>query len=212
MQVKVKDINGKEVKSIDLPDSIYGVEMNEHVLHAVVKAYRANRRQGTHATKTRSFVSGGGRKPFKQKGTGGARAGSTRSPLMPGGATTHGPQPRDYSEKTNKKLRNLALRIALSDKARHGKLVVVDDFAISSYSTKQIIKAMGALKVESAMLTDERKDDFLFKSARNLIKATAKSPAEVNVEDLLRYESLVISMNGINALHQRIEGGANASV
>lgn len=212
MQIKVKDINGKEVKSIDLPDAIYGVEMNEHVLHTVVKAYRANRRQGTHATKTRSFVSGGGKKPFKQKGTGGARAGTSRSPLMPGGAVTHGPQPRDYSEKVNKKMRNLALRVALSDKVRHGKLIVVNDFAISEYSTKQVLKTMKALKVTTALLADERKDDILFKSARNINGAAARSPAELNVEDILRHESLVISENGINALQQRLEGGARASV
>lgn len=212
MQIKVKDISGKEVKTIDLPESIYGVEMNEHVLHTVVKGYQANRRQGTHATKTRAFVSGGGKKPFKQKGTGGARAGSTRSPLWPGGAVTHGPQPRDYTQKMNKKMRNLAMRVALSDKVRHGKLVVVSDFAISKYSTKQVLKAMGALDVESAVLTDERKDDFLLKSARNINRMAVKSPADLNVEDILRHESLVISENGINALHQRLEGGSHASV
>lgn len=205
MQIKVKDISGKDVKSIELPDSIYGIEMNEHVLHTVVKAYRANRRQGTHATKTRSLVSGGGKKPFKQKGTGGARAGTTRSPLMPGGATLHGPQPRDYTQKVNQKTKQLALKIALSDKARHGKLVVVNDFAVKGYSTKTIVAALSALKSPKALLADVRTDDMLFKSTRNIHGAGAKSPAELNVEDLLRHESFIISEAGLSALHKRFE-------
>ncbi len=118
MELQVHNIQGKAVKKIQLPEAIYAVEMNEALLHSVVKAYQANRRQGTHATKTRSLVSGGGKKPFKQKGTGGARAGSTRSPLQPGGGQLHGPQPRDYRQSVNKKIRQLALKIALSDKAK----------------------------------------------------------------------------------------------
>lgn len=212
MQLKIKDINGKDVKSIELPDDIYNVEMNEHVLHAAVKTYRANKRQGTHATKTRSFVSGGGKKPFKQKGTGQARQGTSRSPLMPGGATTHGPQPRDYTQKMNKKTKQLAMKIALSDKVRHGKFIVVSDFGLTKYSTKHVEKVMGTMKAKAALFADERKDDFLFKSARNLATACAKSPNDINVEDLLRYESFIISENGINALHQRLLGGDRASV
>src|SRR4051812_20909522 len=125
MELQVFSIDGKAVKKINVPDSIYGVEMNGGVLHQVVKAYQANRRQGTHATKTKAFVSGGGKKPFKQKGTGGARQGSDRNPHYPGGGEAHGPQPRDYRQAVNKKTRALALKIALSDKARHGKLLVV---------------------------------------------------------------------------------------
>ena len=124
MKVKVTDISGKEVKEIDLPDSIYNVPMNEHVLHHVVKAYRANKRQGTHATKTRSHVRGGGKKPFRQKGTGNARQGSSRSPVFPGGAVVHGPTPRDYTQSLNKKTKKLAIKIALSDKLRHNQLHV----------------------------------------------------------------------------------------
>src|SRR5687768_2280442 len=105
MQLQVKNIQGKAVKTIELPDSIYKVELNEHVLHHVVKAHLANQRQGTHATKTRSYVSGGGKKPYKQKGTGGARSGSTRANIYPGGAQSHGPQPRDYRLKVNKQVK-----------------------------------------------------------------------------------------------------------
>lgn len=206
MKVEVKNIEGQKVEEIDLPESIYDLPLNEHVLHHVVKAYRANRRQGTHATKTRSLVSGTGKKPFKQKGTGNARQGSTRGPHMPGGAVVHGPQPRDYSQKINQATKTLAMKIALSDKLRHGKLVVVDDFAISGFSTKQIAKSLKALGSEKALLSDERKDSFLHFSARNLRYAAVKQPNEVNVEDLLRFESFVISKNGLNALNQRLGG------
>jgi large subunit ribosomal protein L4 len=205
MQVEVKNISGKAVKKIDLPESIYGVEMNEHVLHLVVKAYRANRRQGTHATKTRAFVSGGGKKPFKQKGTGSARQGTSRSPNMPGGAISHGPQPRSYNEKLNKKLKSTALRVALSEKVRHNQLVVVDDFALSSFSTKQIAAALKALNVNNAVLTDERKDLYLFRSARNIHKVGVIGPGELNAEHVLRHESIVISENALTALQQRLE-------
>lgn len=211
MQIEVKNIEGKTVKKIDLPDAIFGLELNDHVLHSVVKAYRANRRQGTHSTKTRAFVSGGGKKPFRQKGTGNARQGTSRSPNMPGGAVAHGPKPRDYRQKLNRKTMQLGLKVALSDKVRHGKLIVVDDFAISSYSTKQVLKTLGALGAPRALLADERKDDFLYKSTRNILGSSVKTPAEINTEDLLRHESLIISENGLNALGQRL-GGKNASV
>lgn len=205
MQIQVKNIQGKAVKSITLPDSVFGVEMNEPVLHSVVKAYRANRRQGTHSTKTRSEVSGGGKKPFKQKGTGSARQGSSRSPLQPGGSVLFGPKPRDYREQTNAKLRRLALRVALSDKARHEKLVVVDDFALSKYSTKHIVGALKALGVSKGLLTDERKDDLLYRSARNIQDVGVYVPAEINAEHVLRYENLVISETALNVLQQRLE-------
>lgn len=205
MKWDVINIKGEKVKEYDLPESIYGVDMNEAVLHSVVKAYRANRRQGTHATKTRSLVSGGGKKPFRQKGTGNARQGSSRSPLMPGGAVCHGPQPRDYRQQVNKKVRQLALKIALSDKVKHKKLILVDDFAITNYSTKHIV---GALKVFSsnALLADERKDDFLYRSARNIHKVDAVLSSEMNAEQVLRHETLVLSETALKALEQRFGG------
>jgi large subunit ribosomal protein L4 len=205
MQVQVKDIKGNNVKSIDLPDSIYNVELNDHVLHHVVKAYLANKRQGTHATKTRAYVSGGGKKPYKQKGTGGARAGSTRAHNRPGGAVAHGPQPRDYRLKLNKKVKALAIRVALSDKARHGKLVVVSDFAdVNAYSTKAVLGALKALNAPKALLSDVRDDDFLYRSARNIHGADVKSPLDFNAMDLLRYETLVISEKALEALNARV--------
>lgn len=208
MQVEVKDISGKTLKKIELPESIYNVEMNDHVLHHVVKAYLANKRQGTHATKTRAYVSGGGKKPYKQKGTGGARAGSTRANNRPGGAVSHGPQPRDYRQKLNSKVKALALRVALSDKARHGKLVVVNEFPFSSYSTKKVLGALGALQAPKALLADVREDDFLYRSTRNIHGAEAVSAKEFNVLDLLRYETLVISEKALEALNVRVSEGA----
>lgn len=205
MELQVFSIDGKAVKKIQVPDEIYNVEMNTAVLHSVVKAYRANRRQGTHATKTKAFVSGGGKKPFKQKGTGGARQGSMRNPHMPGGGEAHGPQPRDYRQYTPKKSRQLALKIALSDKARHGKLVVVSDFAIAKYSTKHVLKVMDAFKAAKALLADERKDDVLYKSTRNIHGAAAMLPSELNAENVLRYDSLIISETALTTLAQRFE-------
>ncbi len=204
MELEVLNVSGKKVKSISLPESIFGLPLNDHVLHTVVKAYRANRRQGTHATKTRSFVSGGGKKPFKQKGTGSARQGSTRAPQYKGGATVHGPQPRDYRQKTSRKLRSLAVRVALSDRYRHGLIRIIDDFKISSYSSKQIAKTLKDVGVQGALITDERKDDFLFRSARNLSGVSYRLPAEFNAEDVLAHNSVVMSETALNTLIQRL--------
>lgn len=206
MDLQVYDIDGKPVKKISVPDSIYGVEMNDPVLHSVVKAYQANRRQGTHMVKTRSLVAGSGKKPFKQKGTGGARQGSTRGNHMPGGGQAHGPLPRSYRQYVGKKQRQLALKVALSDKVRHGRLIVVNDFAIEKYNTKHVVRVLEALKAAKALLSDERKDDVLYKSARNIHGAEAVLPSELNAENILRFENLVISENALTTLHQRLEG------
>ena len=208
MEIQVKDIQGKAVKKVALSSDIFGVEMNEHVLHLVVKAYQANRRQGTHATKTKAMVSGGGKKPFKQKGTGEARQGSTRSPLNPGGGVAHGPQPRDYNEKINARTKQTALAVALSDKLRHSRLIIVDDFKVSGKpSTKHVIKLLKALKAEKALVLDERKDDILFRATRIIHGAACVAPSEVNAEHVLRYENFVISETGLSALQQRFQGG-----
>lgn len=205
MELSVYNIEASKIKTIMVPDDIYNVEMNEAILHSVVKAYQANRRQGTHATKTKAFVSGGGKKPFKQKGTGGARQGSMRNPHMPGGGEAHGPQPRSYRQYTTKKARRLALKVALSDKVRHGKLIVVNDFAIEKYSTKQVRKLMENFKASKTLLTDERKDDVLYKSARNLYGAKVLPPSEINAENVLRYDHLIISETALTSLAQRFQ-------
>lgn len=206
MKWQVINIKGEKVREIDLPDDIYGLEMNEPVLHTVVKAQLANKRQGTHATKTRSMVSGSGKKPFRQKGTGGARQGCSRSPLMPGGAVTHGPQPRDYHQKVNAKVKQLALKVALSDKARHKKLYVVDDIAIQKYSTKQILSMFRNCQTgNNTLIADDRKDDLLYKSARNIHGANAVGCSNLNAVDVLRHEALLLSESAAKSLQQRFE-------
>ena len=207
MEVQVKNIQGQATKKISINPEIFGVEMNEHVLHTVVKAYRANMRQGTHATKTKAMVAGGGKKPFKQKGTGEARQGSSRSPLNPGGGVSHGPQPRDYNEKINKSTKQLALAVALSDKVRHGKLIVLDDLKISKFSTKHICAVLKTLTTPKALILDERKDDLLFKSARNIYGVSSHSASDVNAADVLRYENFIITETALNALQSRFKGG-----
>ncbi len=208
MEIQVKNILGKDVKKIALSSEIFGVEMNEHVLHLVVKAYQANRRQGTHATKTKAMVSGGGAKPFKQKGTGEARQGSSRSPLNPGGGVAHGPQPRDYNEKINARTKQTALAVALSDKVRHNRLIVIDDFKVGAKpSTKHMLKALKALKADKALVLDESKDDNLLRSTRNIHGADCITPSAVNAEHVLRYENFVISESGLNTLQKRFLGG-----
>lgn len=205
MKWDVLNIKGQKVKTVELPEAIYGVQMNEHVLHTVVKAYQANRRQGTHATKTRALVSGGGKKPFKQKGTGGARQGTSRSPLMPGGAVCHGPQPRSYRQDVNHKTKLLALCVALSDKIRHNKLTIVDDFAVAECKTKQIVSALSTLTLQkNVLITDERKDDLLYKSARNIHGVEVVPSSILNAENVLRYDNLVISESALRVLEQRL--------
>ena len=206
MQAQVNSLEGKAIKKIDLPETIFGQDMNEALLHLMVKAYRANERQGTHWAKTRAYVSGGGKKPFKQKGTGEARQGSTRSPLQPGGATVHGPQPRDYRQITNKKSRQLALAVALSDRARHHKLHIIDDFKLDKYSTKHMKNVLAALKTDKTLFIDERKDDFLARSARNLQYAAAVPASEVNAKDVLGYTDIVMTESAVQVLTQRLSG------
>lgn len=207
MKLDVKNVSGETVGSVELPEAVFGVGMNEHVLHTVVKAYRANRRQGTHATKTRSLVSGTGKKPFRQKGTGSARQGTTRAPHMYHGAVVHGPQPRDYTQQINKKVKQLALKVALSEKVRHGKLVVVKDFEVGSYSTKSVLSALQAVTgSKKALVSDERQDDVLYRSTRNIHGANCIKPAALNAENVLRHEHLVLSETALSALTQRFGG------
>lgn len=207
MNIEVKDIAGKKIKSVTLSPEIFSVEMKEHVLHLAVKAYRANMRQGTHATKTKAMVAGGGKKPFKQKGTGEARQGSTRSPLNPGGGVSHGPQPRNYHEKVNRNAKRVALSVALSDRAKNGKVVVIDDLKIAKASTKQIVIFVKGLNLTGkSLIVDERKDDFLYLSARNIYGVSSTSPSKVTAADVLRFDNLILTENALNALQQRFKG------
>jgi large subunit ribosomal protein L4 len=164
-------------------------------------------RQGTHATKTKAMVAGGGKKPFKQKGTGEARQGSTRSPLNPGGGVSHGPQPRNYHEKVNRNAKRVALSVALSDRAKNGKVVVIDDLKIAKANTKQMAIFVKGLKLTGkSLIVDERKDDFLYLSARNIYGVSSTSPSKVTAADVLRFDNLILTENALNALQQRFKG------
>ena len=210
MKWHVVNIEGKKLREIELPESVFGCESNESVIHSVVKSYMANRRQGTHATKTRSLVSGGGKKPFRQKGTGSARQGSSRSPLMEGGAVSHGPQPRDYTQRINKKVKQKAMLIALSDKVRHNNLVVVDTFAQEEFSTKKVgqtLQNVGLTLGVGALLGDVKASEHLVRSARNLKYVSAVDVANINSEHVLRSKSLVLTEGAVEALIQRLSGG-----
>ena len=206
MKWNVLNKEGKESSSVELNDAIYGVELNPSVLHGVVKAYRANRRQGTHATKTRSLVSGGGKKPFKQKGTGNARQGSTRSPLMEGGATAHGPQPRSYTQKTNKKFRQKALRVALSDKVRNNSLYLLDNLSMDSYKTKDVVSFLSNLGLDGkkALIVDTYSSNHLLRSARNIKGISVATPEQVNTENVLGSSALILSKESLDNLTSRL--------
>ena len=207
MKWQVINIKGEKVRQIELPDDIYAVDMNEPVLHTVVKAQLANKRQGTHATKTRSTVSGTGKKPFKQKGTGEARQGCFRSPLMPGGSVAHGPQPRDYRQKVNSKVKTLAMKVALSDKVRHDRLFILDQIPLEGYSTKSILKLFESCKTGSkSLIADERSDDRLYKSTRNIHGASVAHSSNVNVVDVLGHEALILTEAALKTLQARLEG------
>lgn len=213
MKWDVLNHQGKKVSEIELSDDIYNQNMNEAVLHTVAKAQLANKRQGTHATKTRSTVRGSGKKPFKQKGTGSARQGCTRSPLMPGGATSHGPQPRDYRQGVNKKVNQLAVKVALSDKARHQKLIIVDDLHIDAYSTKKVLGLLSSCQVSGkALIADERKDDLLYRSSKNIHGVESINSSNLCVLDLLKYPTLVLSLNAVKQLQKRLEGTSHESL
>ena len=192
--VSVKTIAGKAAGSLDLDEEIFGIEPNVAVMHQVVNAQLAARRAGTHSTKTRREVRGGGSKPWRQKGTGRARAGSIRSPIWIGGGIAHGPKPRDYSERTNKKMIKLALRSALSDRASDDKVVVVDGWDFDRPSTKKAKAALAALGVEGrALVVVGREDDAVVRSFRNLPEVHILAADQLNAYDILVSDYVVMA-------------------
>lgn len=199
-------MDGDNVGEITLPDPVFGASLNMGLLHSVVKAYQANRRQGTHATKTRSLVSGSGAKPFRQKGTGRARQGSTRGPHQYHGAVAHGPQPRNYRQFPNKKMKQQAMRVALSDKVRWQKLLIVDQIELEKYSTKlvrnMLIKVLPNLG--KTLVVDERQDDLLYKSLRNMHMASSSTSQLVNAEDILLSHYLILTKTSLHHLCERL--------
>jgi large subunit ribosomal protein L4 len=192
--VTVKTAAGKDAGSLELDAATFGIEPNVPVMHQVVTAQLAARRAGTQSTKTRSEVSGGGAKPWKQKGTGRARAGSTRSPIFIGGGVALGPKPRSYAQKTPKKMIKLALRSALSDRAAEGKVIVVDTWGFEAPSTKGAVTALGALGAEGRVLLVLSRDDVMaWKSFRNIPKVHVVETAELNTYDVLLSDVVVFT-------------------
>jgi len=202
MKVDVHSKDGAKVGSIELPASVFGIEPNEHAMHLAVRAYLTNRRQGTHKTKTRSEVSGGGKKPFKQKGTGGARRGSSRSGLNPGGGTIHGPQPHDYNLELPTKVKRLARRSALSLRAQENSVIVVEDYAIDAPKTKEVASMLNALDLGSKkvlLLLPESNKTFVM-SARNIANLTTFPADKISAYDVLNHGKLVIFKSALEKL------------
>jgi large subunit ribosomal protein L4 len=187
-----------------LNEAIFGAKTRPHLLHQAVVMQLANRRAGSAATKTKGFVSGGGKKPWRQKGTGRARAGSIRSPIWVGGGTTFGPQPRDYSYRMPRSARREALLSALSLKNREGKIIVVDKFELDEIKTKLMIKALAELKVDNALVVIAQSDVKIERSARNLPKVKVLRVEGLNVYDLLRYEHLILTEGALKRLEERL--------
>ena len=203
MKFDVLDKSGKKVSSIELSDAVFGITPNERAVHAAVVNFLANQRQGTQSTKTRSEVSGGGKKPWRQKGTGRARQGSTRSPQWTHGGVALGPKPRDYSYTINKKVRRLAIRSALSDKAASGTLIVVESLAMDEYKTKAVISMLDAVGAagKSLVATAENQEK-LNKSAANIPGVKTSMAANVNTYDLVNADKLVVDLDGAKKLEE----------
>ena len=205
MEVKVINISGKETGAkVQLPDAIFAVEPNDHAIYLDVKQYLANQRQGTHKSKQRNEIAGSTRKLYKQKGTGGARAGSIKSPLFNGGGRVFGPQPRDYSFKLNKKLKSLARKSALTYKAKDNNIVVLEDFTFDSVKTKSFVKLVADLKLTEAktLLVLPAANNNVYLSSRNLKKAKVVTAAELNTYDVLNAGTLLLTTATVKTLEE----------
>jgi len=201
--VDVKDIGGNTVGSIDLNPAIFDVEINEHAVHMAVVQYLANQRQGTKSTKTRAEVRGGGRKPWRQKGTGRARQGSTRSPQWVGGGVVFAPKPRDFSFKLNKKLKRLALKSVLTDKVKQGKLVVLENLDLPQIQTKAMVNVCNSLALEQKSLfvmTGSNKNVML--SARNIPTVKTAAVNTINVYDIINHQNLVVTREAVEKMQE----------
>ncbi len=203
--VQVIDTSGKKIKDIKAPDEIFAVPLKEHLIYESVINYRANQRQGTASTKTRGEVRGGGRKPWRQKGTGRARAGSNRSPIWKGGGTTFGPKPRDYSYSLPKKAKKAALKSALSMKLAEKQLLIVDAFELKEPKTKEAAALIKRLKLDSALIVDQHDNKNLFLSVRNIPKTKVVDVSQVNVYDVLNYNWLVLTKRAFDSLTEKLK-------
>ena len=200
--VSVYNMEGKEVGKMDLNDAVLGVETNEHLVHMAVVQTLANKRQGTQKAKTRSEVSGGGRKPWRQKGTGHARQGSTRAPQWKGGGVVFAPVPRDYSFKLNRKEKVAALKSVLTSRVQDNKLIVLDEFKLDEIKTKKFKEVMDNLKVEKAMVVIGEQDKNVILSARNLPTVSTAIAENINVYDILKGDTLVITKDAVAKIEE----------
>ena len=200
--VSVYNMEGKEVGTIELNDAVFGVEVNEHLVHMAVVLQLANNRQGTQKAKTRAEVSGGGRKPWRQKGTGHARQGSIRAPQWKGGGVVFAPVPRDYSFKMNKKEKQAALKGALSDKVANGKLIVVDELKFDEIKTKNFVNVMNNLKVEKGLVVLADNDVNVVMSGRNVEDVNTTLVNSINVYDIVNAKTLVLTKDAVSKIEE----------
>ena len=200
--VSVYNMEGKEVETMELDDAVFGVDVNEHLVHMAVVQQLANNRQGTQKAKTRSEVRGGGRKPWRQKGTGHARQGSTRAPQWTGGGVVFAPTPRDYSFKMNKKEKRAALKSALSSRVAENKFVVVDELKFDAIKTKDFAKVMSNLGVEKALVVINDNDTNVVMSAKNIPTVKTASTSTINVYDILKYNTVVVTKDAVNTIQE----------
>ena len=200
--VTVYNTEGKEVDTLELNDAVFGVEINEHLVHKAVVGQLANKRQGTQSAKTRSEVRGGGRKPWRQKGTGRARHGSIRSPIWKGGGVVFAPKPRDYSKKMNKKERAIAIKSALTSRVDENKFIVIDQWNFDEIKTKKMKEVLNNFDLDRALLVLDKKDENIFLSARNIPKVRTILSNSINVYDILKYDNLILTKEAVAQLEE----------
>lgn len=198
----ILDVKGNVVGDVELSERVFGIEPNEPVVHEVVTALLANRRQGTKGSLTRSEVRGGGRKPWRQKGTGRARAGTSRSPLWIGGGVVFAPKSRDFSKKVNKKVRNLAMRSVFSAKVQDNELRVLDALTMEAPKTKEMVAVLEAIKAPKALIVTAEKDETVMRSANNIQKVAVSTVSELNVYDMLKYDILVVTKDALAKIEE----------
>ena len=200
--VSVYNMEGQEVEKMELSDAVFGVEMNEHLVHMAVVQQLANNRQGTQKAKTRSEVSGGGKKPYRQKGTGHARQGSTRAPQFTGGGVVFAPVPRDYTLKMNKKEKRAALRSVLTNRVQENQLIVVDELKFDAPKTKDMVKVLGSLKADNALVVLNDNDQNTILSGRNIDGVKMALTNTINVFDILNHKTLVLTKDAVKTIEE----------
>lgn len=202
-KVAVYNVSGQQVSEMELSENVFGIEVNEHVLYEVVKNQLANKRQGTQSAKTRAEVRGGGRKPWRQKGTGRARHGSIRSPLWVGGGTVFAPKPRDYRYTLPKKVRRLAMKSALTSKVNNDEMIVLDQLVLEAPKTKDIVNMLKSLNVEKkALIVTAEKNDAIIKSARNIPGVDTALVNTLNVYDILNHDKFIITKDAVEKVEE----------